>query len=216
MALTGEERAWDILCECDFKDVQARANIHFDLSQSTFILPCFGCDIHVSVKNRRIDSHSALGKFILGDLNGDLNDDLKFLSRLSILRYLIHAKKISESGRLIKPTELPGGDFFQFGTHVLPLEDFAERFDNDPQIFIEKGTQLGGRRQSYGDASIKLYPFPNFPIILIIWSGDAEFPSKASLLLDENCSVHMPIDIIWSIAMMTMEIMQSTKPFDSR
>jgi len=48
-----------------------------------------------------------------------------------------------------------------------------------------------------------------FPIILIIWSGDEEFPSKASLLLDENCSSHMPVDIIWSIAMMTMEIMQS-------
>ena len=201
MALTGEERAWNILAECNSKDVQTRADINFDLSQSTYVLPCFGSKIHVSLKDRRIYSHSDTGKFIV--------DDLKFLSRLSILRYLIHAKKTSESGRLIKPTDLPGGDFFQFGTHVLPLETFAGRFGDDPQAFIEKGRQLGGSQQSYGDVSIQLYPFPRFPIMLIIWSGDEEFPSKASLLLDENCSSHIPIDIIWSTAMMTMEIMQS-------
>jgi uncharacterized protein DUF3786 len=208
MGITGEERAWDILAECNIKDVQTRADIHFDPSQSTYILPCFGNEIHVSLKDRRIYSRSDTGKYIA--------DALKFLSRLAILRYLIHAEKTPESGQLIKPTDLPGGDFFQFGTHVLPMEAFASRFGDDLQAFTEKGAKFGGQRQSYGDAAIKLYPFPRFPIILIIWSGDDEFPAKASLLLDKNCCSHMPIDIIWSIAMMTLELMQSAKPFDSR
>jgi hypothetical protein len=90
---------------------------------------------------------------------------------------------------------------------VLPLDRLADRFGNDTQLFLKKAGNLNGEPLIFGDTSVKLYPFPKFPIILILWAGDDEFPAKTSLLLDSNCCSHFPIDVIWSTAMMTLEMM---------
>ncbi len=201
MTLTGEDHAWELLAQRAPDDVAAGAGAFYDPVSRTFRFSCFGNDILVSVQNKTIDSFSDTGNVLIRKL--------KFLSILAILRYLVHAENIPESGKLIKPADLPGGDFFIHGTHVLPLDRIADRFGNDPQSFIKKAGSLGGEIQYFGDASVKLYPFPRFPVVLILWAGDDEFPAKASLLLDLKCCSHFPIDVIWSTAMMTLEMMHA-------
>jgi hypothetical protein len=56
----------------------------------------------------------------------------------------------------------------------------------------------------YGDTSVRLFPFPRVPVVLIIWKQDKEFPARADILLDSTCSEHLPTDIIWSTAMMSI------------
>lgn len=202
MTLTGEEQAWELLAQQDPADIESRAGAVYNPEDGVFRLSCFGNDILVSVQNRTIDSFSDTGRVLI--------KKFKFLSILAILHYLLHAENSTESGNLIKPSDLPGGDFFLFGTHVLPLDQMAERFGNDIDVFIKKAVTLGGEILSFGDASVKLYPFPKFPIVLILWAGDDEFPAKASLLIDSTCCSHFPIDVIWSTAMMTLEIMHYT------
>jgi hypothetical protein len=60
---------------------------------------------------------------------------------------------------------------------------------------------------SYGDAAVKLLPMPRIPVIFILWIGDDEFPPRADLLMDSTAPLHLPIDIIWSVAMLSTLVM---------
>ena len=70
-----------------------------------------------------------------------------------------------------------------------------------------KALKPGGSQLDYGDMSLELLPFPRAPVVLIVWTGDEEFPSNASLLLDRRCTAHLPIDVLWSTAMTAIEMM---------
>jgi hypothetical protein len=48
---------------------------------------------------------------------------------------------------------------------------------------------------------------PRIPVIMILRLGDEEFPPRVDLLLDSTCELHLPLDIIWSIAMMSALVM---------
>ena len=200
MVLAGEKQAWDLLAELDPEEVQTRANVIFNHEHSTYRLPCFGQDIYVSTANRNVFSNSNSGEIIVNEL-------IKSSSITTILRYLIHAKEIPLSGKLVKPSTLPGGEIFLRGTHVLPLDKISEHFSNNPGEFLSSGRKFGGTQLNYGDISLEFFPFPRVPIVLIVWLGDEEFPPRSSLLLDSSCLLHLPTDVIWSTAMMCVDMM---------
>lgn len=199
MVWPGEEKAWDILLDLDTKDVTTNAKALFNSYDSTYALTCFGQDIRISLKDRIIFSKSRPGALLVTSL-GDY-------SRLSILRYLIHAIDLPLSGQLVRPSDLPGGDIFTKGTHIIPLDKAAAYFSNHYNEFLKVGKSLGGTQRDYGDISLNILPFPRVPVVLIIWLGDEEFPSTASLLFDSSCVSHLPPDIIWSTSMMVVEMM---------
>ena len=87
---------------------------------------------------------------------------------------------------------------------MLPLDKLAERYGNDKAGFIEKGKKLNGNLMNYGDASVELLPLPGIPVTLILWLSDDEFPARADLLFDSTCEQRLPLDILWSIAMMSV------------
>ena len=126
---------------------------------------------------------------------------------LTALWYLTSAKDIPLSNRLIKPVNLPGGRIFDKGSHVLPLDELADRYGGNSHGFLAQGKKFGGEKLSYGDASIRLFPLPRIPTDLILWEGDEEFPANVNLLLDDTCILHMPTDIIWSTCLMSVMVM---------
>jgi hypothetical protein len=199
MTWPGEEQAWDLLFELNPEIVQKNANVIYDDELSTYDLICFGQNIKVSLLDRNISGSTDIADTIMNTL-GDY-------SRLSILNYLVNVREISLTGQLVRPADLSGGDLFTRGTHMLPLDKIADLFNNDKEAFIKKGQELGGVKTEYGDMSLRLFPFPRVPIVLIVWSGDDEFPPRSSLLFDSSCTFHIPIDILWSTAMLTVEMM---------
>ena len=197
--LDGEERAWDIVAELNPEDVSLRAKAVYDELSRHCILPLFNEEIFVSPKNRKIWGNSPKADFLL--------NELRYYSRLSVLWYLIQAKNIPLSGKLINPSNTGNGLMFSKGSHVLPLDKIAERYGNDIQGFLRRGGEFGGVQLSYGDASFRFFPFPRVPVILLLWKSDGEFPARADLLFDSTCTVHLPMDIIWSTAMLSILIM---------
>ena len=195
----GENQAWDLLLELDPEDVQKNASVIYDIELLTYELICFGQPLRISRQDRTITSMSDISHRLLNEL-GDY-------SRLSILNYLVNAKDVPLSGQLKRPSDLRGGDIFARGTHVLPLDEIADLYSNNKADFLSKGHNLGGRPLDYGDMSIELFPFPRVPVDLIIWSSEEEFPAKSSLLFDSNCIFQMPVDILWSTAMLTIQMM---------
>ena len=197
--LDGEERAWNILAELDPADVSRRAKAPYDKSSEQYILPLFNTEISVSPKDRKMLGNSPTADFLLNNLS--------HYSRLSVLWYLIQVKALPLSRKLVNPGNMSDGQIFFKGSHELPLNKITEKYGSNIQGFLRRGIELGSVPFDYGDASLKLFPFLRVPVVLLLWKSDTEFPARADLLFDSTCSIHLPIDIIWSTAMMSMLVM---------
>ena len=195
----GENKCWDILAASDPIAICRNAAARYDAATGCYLLDTFGSEITISPAAKKISGGSKTGELLLTRLG--------YFSRLSILWYLVSAKDISLSGKLINPMNLRGGHLFFRGTHVLPLDKLAEKYNTDAEGFLNKGISLGGEKVCYGDAAIKFFPLPRISVVLILWRGDDEFPPGADLLFDTTAETQLAIDILWSIAMMNILIM---------
>ncbi len=119
-----------------------------------------------------------------------------YLEQLCMLAYLIKAQDIPLGDSLVKVEQLPGGDFFFRGIHALPTGELAEALGEEPALLLKAGQALGGRHCEYGDASIEVYLLPRLPVTVIIWAGDEEFPSRASILFDRTAADQIALDAL--------------------
>ena len=196
---SGEERLWEVLKSLKPEDVCRRTGAGFYDNTGCYSLKSFGWEISLSPEDKKISGESPASDTLLNKLG--------YFSRLSILSYLATAKDIPLTGQLVNPVNLKGGQLFFRGTHILPLDKLSEKYNNSTEDFINKGLEIDGEIQDHGDASIMLFPLPRVPVHLILWKGDYEFPPETSILFDSSCEIHLPIDIIWSVAMMSLLIM---------
>jgi hypothetical protein len=195
----GENKAWEILATLDPDDVCRAAIVSYDRVPERYIVRSFGMDFLVAPKDRTISSAAPESDVLLKRLG--------YFFKLSILWYLVSAKDIACTGRLVKLQNVKGGEIFTKGSHILPLDKVAQKFGKDKEGFLKKGTGLGGEAVKYGDASVKLYPFPRVAAVLMLWLEDEEFPARADLMFDSTCGIQLATDIIWSIAMMCVLVM---------
>jgi len=191
---SGIEKAWDILRGLNPIDVSRDAGVSF--KDTGYIIKSLGMDFFIDLSKGDITALTKEAMTIINRYN-------YFLSH-SVLWYLIGAKNVPPTGRLIKPQDLRGGHHFFTGTHELPLTGLASKFKEDREGFLKRAIALGGSPLSYGDASTVLYPMPRIPITIILWTACEEFPERADLLFDSSVQVHISLDIIWSTAMLTV------------
>jgi hypothetical protein len=199
MLSSGEEKAWEILRGLDPFDVCRNASVSFDEKDKSYILRSFCIDFSVIPEEKIIKSSTCQGETIIKKYG--------YFFIHSCLWYLINAKDIPLTERLIKPVNIKGGEMFFRGSHVLPLDNMAKKYGDDKEAFIKRGEELCAEVLEYGDASLKLLPMPRIPVTLILWLEDEEFPPRADLLLDSSCELQLPLDILWSIAMLSMLVM---------
>jgi len=195
----GEERAWHKLALSVPAEVCQRTGAGFDVHSGAYTLRVFSASVAIHPGRREIRGAGNLCDLLLGGLS--------CYSYLSILWYLAQAQVISPANNFINPRELGGGLIFDRGSHALPLDKLAAKYGEDTEAFLERGISLGGVCSDCGDASIKLYPFPRIPILLVLWRKSEEFPGSAVLLLDKACPCYLPTDIIWATAMVSVLVM---------
>jgi len=196
---SGEKRAWEILRGLEPSGVCRNASVLFDENTGSYNVRAFCHDFSVCPAGKTIKGITFPAENMIGRYG--------YFFIHSCLWYLIHAKDIPFSGRPVTPVNLKGGEMFFRGSHTLPLDSFAKRYGNDKDAFLRKGKELCAEILTYGDASLRLFPMPRIPVELILWQKDDEFPARADLLLDSTCEIHLPVDIIWSIAMMSILVM---------
>ncbi|MBF0320561.1 MAG: DUF3786 domain-containing protein [Nitrospirae bacterium] len=196
----GEDKGWGQLAGSTPDDVCKRASVSFDHALSVYTVKSFNWNVNFSAVNRSITCDTAEGEeYLLRRLG--------HFYRLSSLWYLNAARDIPLSGQLAMPQNLNGGEIFFRGSHVLPLQKLSDRYESAREEFLSRGAALGGTATAYGDASIVLQPYPRVPVTLILWLMDDEFPARAECLLDTSCEFHLPIDIIWMVSMMCIQLM---------
>jgi len=195
----GEEKAWEALQRADPDDVCTRTGAMFDRASGLYSFKSFGKDFCLSPQDKKIFSDALESDTLLQKLG--------FFFNFSVICSFYSAKDVPFTGKLINPVNMKSGQLFFRGSHVLPLDKVSERYGNDRDGFLKRGQVLGGVGLEYGDASVKLYPLPKVPVVLILWLADEEFPPRADILFDSSAEIQLPIDVIWSIAMLSLLVM---------
>jgi hypothetical protein len=193
--LSGDQLAWALVAENEPGTICKQADVRYEFEAGKFVMRSFGQEIVIDVSNYTISSPTSLGEQLLHRRD--------YFFDLACLWYL--NKPLT--GKLISPAGLSGGEIFQKGTHVLPLDQIASMYENNVEGFYKRGLELGGLKLEHGDASLLLHPFPRVPVTMILWGGDDEFPARADMFFDASCEQHLPMDVIWSTAMTTVLIM---------
>lgn len=199
----GEDKAWQDLCGLPTPELCERTGVIFDFDKGAYLLKCFGIDFFVNPCEMTIESSD------ISDKSHLFLNKLESFFKIAVLRYLSSAKNIPPSGRLIRPVDVKGGHRFSAGTHVLPLDAIAEKYGKDRAGFIRKGLDYGAQEiNGYGDAYIKLYPFPRVPVDMILWLEDEEFSPKVDLFFDSTCELQLTLsDVVWAVALMCCVVM---------
>ena len=195
----GEEKAWEALRRVDPEDVCMRTGATYDRLSGLYRFTSFGMDFSLSPKDRKVFSAAPESETLLQKLG--------FFFNFSVICSFYSAMDVCLTGKLINPVNMKSGQLFFRGSHVLPLDKVSERYGTDRDGFLKKGLALGGVGLEYGDASVKLFPLPRVPVVLILWLADEEFPPRADILFDSSSELQLPIDVVWSIAMLSLLVM---------
>ena len=127
------------------------------------------------------------------------SSSLSWDTRLLILAYLTGATETLPSGKWTSPVEFSGGElFFSADAHNLKFNDLKQALKS-PEHFLTAGKRVAGKEEriGIGSSSFVLQALPKIPLLFIYWEGDAELPSKISVLVDETARSHLAIDGLW-------------------
>jgi len=196
----GVAQGWETLAHLDPTSVCERTGATFEVGAGVYRLDFYGQELAICPTGRTFSGDTETAELLLGRL--------AYFSHLSLLNYLIHAVTPQLTGTLIRSTDIKGMANYFTGSHRLPLERLAAKYARDGDVFLVQGARFGGRPVAFGDAAVQFQAFAGFAMVLILWLGDDEFPARTDLLFDDVCQKQVPIDIIWSLAMLTVLAMQ--------
>jgi hypothetical protein len=180
------EVAWDKLLELNSSEIAENAKVNFDKEKKEFSVPWLNEIFHVKLETREVVAK-------------DGNPANTLLS-LVILRYLLGAKNIELSNKLTSFRDLHGGNIYYGVFERSVLKPITKHFTSRPEKLIEIALAFGGRKLSYGDASVEIKIFPKLPITIIVWKGDEEVPGSANVVFDDSAKSMLSAEEICVIA----------------
>ena len=197
MAITdaGEDKAWELLAACDLAQVCARAQVGFAPGDGAYRVPSFGRTFRVNPAERLILGREPDGELFL--------KRFAYFFRLSLLWYLVKAAPARPSGKFVKPAGLPGGDIFFKGSHVLPLDALAAKYATRPGAFLAAGAALGAPRPRTGTPR-SCFPAPESADNGTALDRGRRISRAGRPALRRHVLPHLPLDILWSIAMLSV------------
>jgi hypothetical protein len=196
--MSGEDKAWGSLAGLLPDDVCRRTGALYNERSKIYSLAAFGTLFSIDPQKKQIMNLEPEGEIFL--------TRLRYFFVLSLLWYMVKAADVMPGGKLVKPSGMTGGDIFFRGSHVLPLDAIANKYGHDRKGFRDRGLSHGGKVVEYGDAAVELSPFQKIPVTVILWLADEEWEARADLLFDSTALNHLPIDVLWSVAMMSVLI----------
>ncbi len=119
--------------------------------------------------------------------------------KILLLHYLLgpeqHGEEVSpEDTGWISFTQLPGAAFYESTYKKRGPNLIVKFFQSDPDKLTAGGTALGGEAGNYGDFSVLLHPFPHINVMLILYTGDDEFPPEGQILFSGSIGKYLSLE----------------------
>jgi hypothetical protein len=186
ISLTVPEAFWNDLKE---RDLRALCNVTLavDHEGAGLRFPSVGVEILLDLQQR------CLKRLVDGEWRPADDPRLELLALL----YFNRVDVLYPLGREpVGPGDLKEAHYFQ-GPHALNMGPFLERYGNDVEGFKRAAERLEGKPVDMADAAFMLLPFPRVPVYFLLWEGDEEFHSKASVLFDRSVEKVFSASSIW-------------------
>jgi hypothetical protein len=185
------EGLWQQLLKLDGQKTAQRAKCRYLPNPERYIITLLNSEYIVNLPEKKVlfAERSAVR-------HPCRDSDAEFAEELCILTYLINSQDLPVANKLSAAEALPEGQFFFRGPHKLATEKLEEVFGQCPERLYEVTDEFGAKRCEFGDASIELYVLPRVPLTIVIWQGDEEFGSRASILFDETAAAQLPLDAL--------------------
>jgi hypothetical protein len=173
---------------CDPHEVVSRTGCEFDETLNQYRLKVWGREYRVDLNQSEVRPEGST-----------VNTFHEYLY-LFILYFLMKSKNMAPSGVWVSERDIPGGAAFFRGPHVIPVDGITNRFGDDLALFKGACENLKGIAIDMADAAAVFPITPTIPVAVLYWQGDEDFPSEAKLLFDRTIAQHLPLDIIWALA----------------
>ncbi|MHB1126404.1 MAG: DUF3786 domain-containing protein [Bacillota bacterium] len=161
-------------------DIASRAGVDFHVQEGCFYLPYLNRVFRIS--------HPG------GEAIDEGGNPLEIRLHILGLHYLTHSTGACLTGRWISFKELPGGAIYINPFHQRAVVPFLMKFGSKMDRFCKAAALLNGKPGNQGDTSMILPALPRVPISFVLWEGDDEFPSTATVLFDTVAPYYLPTE----------------------
>lgn len=103
-----------------------------------------------------------------------------------LLRWLLEGKRLPAHGTYKTFRDMPWGELYIQPFTGRCLTRAAYTFGTRVPAFCAAMEKLGARKLPHGDAGYELELLPGYPMQLIVWEGDEEFPPNSQILYADN------------------------------
>lgn len=103
-----------------------------------------------------------------------------------LLRWLLEGKRLPARGTYKTFRDMPWGELYIQPFTGRCLTRAAYTFGTRVAQFAAAMEKLGAKKLPHGDAGYELELLPGYPMQLIVWEGDEEFPPNSQILYGDN------------------------------
>ncbi len=183
-----DKKNFERLAQMDPQEVTDRTGSLYDLEKGIYTINAWGGTYEVDTAGCRITCPT--------ESEGVFHDYFS----LFLLYYLMQSTPQTSDGQWVSEKDLTGGAAFFRGPHTVPTSYIIKAFGLNLDKFKDRCRVLEGKAVSMGDAAFRFEITDKIPVTVIYWLGDEDFPSEANLLFDKTIEKHLPLDIVWALA----------------
>jgi hypothetical protein len=122
--------------------------------------------------------------------------EISLPEKILICHFLLHASGAALTGQPITFRQIPDGHFYFDAFQRRARDPFLKTFGEDLDLFRACAEVLGGKPVDTGDLGMVFDAMPGIPIQLVIWRGDDELDSEATILFDANIQYNLAVEDI--------------------
>lgn len=148
-----------------------------------------------------------------GSITKENGQELSVFDRLTIMHHLHYYQPYAqESTKMVPYREIKEAAVFEKAYRKASIEPLIRVFSGACEKFLAAGLSLGGKQESFGDASITFQAFPKIRLTYIFWDKDEEFPASANILFSDKISQWIHSESVPTLAQIgTEKLIQAAK-----
>lgn len=127
----------------------------------------------------------------------------EIMASIIILNYLSFSDVSPKPGhKWVSLKEIPnGGALFYPAFQKNTIGVLIDTFGQQPKQLLTCAAALGGRPAPFGNVSVVFQAFPEIPLCVIMWEGDEEVRTNATLLYDPSVADLLHIESLIGLGM---------------